>query len=69
MRLIWLLGTYKTISIIILNINHWPVFYLKHDVLATRVCLRLRVDPTQLGLVDRANLCLWTPATLLDTTE
>jgi hypothetical protein len=46
-----------------LNIIHCPVFYLKHDVSDTVFCLRLQVENSQIGPVERANLCLQIPAT------
>jgi hypothetical protein len=50
------------IIITILDIINRPVFHLKHHVSETGFCLRLQVEPTQLGSTDRAILCLWTPA-------
>jgi hypothetical protein len=47
----------------ILDIVHHPVFCLKRDILETGFCLRLQVEPAELGPVDRASLRLWTPAT------
>jgi hypothetical protein len=41
-------------------IHHPPVFYLKHNVWETGFYLRLQVEPTQLGPVDLASLCLQT---------
>jgi hypothetical protein len=35
-----------------------PVFYLKHDVSETGLCLRLHVEPTQVGPIEEARLCL-----------
>jgi hypothetical protein len=40
--------------ITILDINHCPVFYLKHNILKTGFCLQ--VEPTQVGPVARASL-------------
>jgi hypothetical protein len=40
---------YINITIIILDIIHRPVFYLKHDVSETGFGLRLQVEPTQMG--------------------
>jgi hypothetical protein len=37
---------------------HRPVFYLKHDISETGFCLRFQVEPTQLGPVDTASLCV-----------
>jgi hypothetical protein len=45
------------------DIVHRPVSYSKHDVSETGLCLRLQVEPTQVGLIDRASLYLRTPAT------
>jgi hypothetical protein len=53
------LRSYVTIAI--LDNFHHPVFYLKHGVLKTRFCLRLQVEPTQLGPIARASLSLRTP--------
>jgi hypothetical protein len=33
-------------------------FNLNHDVSETGFCLRLQVEPTQVGPIDRTNLCL-----------
>jgi hypothetical protein len=44
------------------DIIHRPVFYLKHKVSDTGVCLRVQVKPTQFGPMHRASLCLRTPA-------
>jgi hypothetical protein len=52
------------INMNILNIIQRPVFNLDHDVSETGFCLRLEVEHTHLGPVDRASLCLRTPATL-----
>jgi hypothetical protein len=35
-----------------MDIIHPPVFYLKHDVSETGVCLRHKVERTQLGPTD-----------------
>jgi hypothetical protein len=35
-----------------------PVFNFKHKVPVTGFCLRLQVESTRLGPVDRAGLCL-----------
>jgi hypothetical protein len=37
--------------------------YLKHDISETGFCLRVQVELTQLDAIDRASLCLRTPAT------
>jgi hypothetical protein len=44
----------------ILGIIHRPVFYLKHDVSETRFCLRLEVEPTRMGRIEIASVCLRT---------
>jgi hypothetical protein len=41
-----------------------PVFYLKHDGSKTGFCLRFQVEPTQLGPMESASLCVRTPATM-----
>jgi hypothetical protein len=41
------------IPVTILDTFHRPVFYLKHDVLETRFCLRLQVEPTHVSAGDR----------------
>jgi hypothetical protein len=38
-------------TITVLDFIHQPVLYLKHDVLETGLCLRLQVEPTEMGLV------------------
>jgi hypothetical protein len=43
------------VTITILDIIHRPFFYLKHDVWETGFCLRLQVERTQLGQIDRAS--------------
>jgi hypothetical protein len=35
-----------------MDINHCPIFYLKHDVSEAGFYLRLQVEPTQLDPVD-----------------
>jgi hypothetical protein len=40
----------RTLSI--LGIIYRPVFYLNHSVAETRFCLRLQVEPTQLGQIQ-----------------
>jgi hypothetical protein len=49
---------YINITIRILDIIHRPVLYLKHDVSETGFCLRLQVEITQVGPIERASLCL-----------
>jgi hypothetical protein len=48
-------------TVTFLDSIHCPIFYLKHDVSETGLCLCLQVEPTQLGQSDRASFCLWTP--------
>jgi hypothetical protein len=36
-------------------------FILERDISETRLCLRLQVEPTQIGPIERAILCLLTP--------
>jgi hypothetical protein len=42
-------------------IYYRPVFYLKHDVSEAAFCLRLQVEPTQVGPTEKGNVCLRTP--------
>jgi hypothetical protein len=49
---------YINITITILDIIHRPVFYLKYDISETGICLRLQVEPTQLGPIDGASFCV-----------
>jgi hypothetical protein len=58
MQSIGLWQWYINVTIIILDIVQRLVIYLKCDVLETGFCLRLQVDPTQLGPIDTASLCL-----------
>jgi hypothetical protein len=51
---------YINIAIAILEISHYSVFYLKHNISVTGFCLRIQVEPTQLDTVDRTSPCLWT---------
>jgi hypothetical protein len=48
---------YINVTITFLDSIHRPVFYLKHDVSEIGFCLRLQVEPTELGQIDRASLC------------
>jgi hypothetical protein len=50
------------INIVFLDIINRPVFYLKHNVSETGFSLRLQVEPTQLGPIDRASPYLRRPA-------
>jgi hypothetical protein len=56
-----------------MDIIRHHVFYLEHNALETGFCLRLQVEPTQLGPIDIASLDLWTRGRdwlkLLDPTE
>jgi hypothetical protein len=45
-----------SITITILDIIHRCVFYLKLDASETAYSLRLQVEPTQMGLIERGNL-------------
>jgi hypothetical protein len=38
-----------------------PVYFSKHNVSDTGICLRLQVKPTQLGPINRASPYLRTP--------
>jgi hypothetical protein len=49
---------YINITITILDIIQSPVFYLKQDVSETGSCIRLHVEPTHMGPIDIASLCL-----------
>jgi hypothetical protein len=51
---------YINITITILDNIQCPASYLKYDFSETAFCLRLQVEPTQLGPVDIASLCLRT---------
>jgi hypothetical protein len=42
-----------------LDIIYRPVFYLNYDVSETLFCLRLQVEPTQMGQIE-SNLCFRT---------
>jgi hypothetical protein len=47
---------YINITITILNVIHQPDFYLKHDVSEVQFCLRLQVESTQVGTIEKASL-------------
>jgi hypothetical protein len=51
-------STTYTTTITILDTIHRHVFYLKHDVSETGFWIRLHVEPTEVGPVDTASLCL-----------
>jgi hypothetical protein len=53
---LWRWYEYINITITILDIIHRPVFYLKYDVPENGFCLRLQVEPTESGPIDRASL-------------
>jgi hypothetical protein len=53
----------NNITITIVDIIHRPAFYLKHDVSDTGFCLRLQVEPTHVGPIDRASVWPRKPAT------
>jgi hypothetical protein len=40
------------------NYHICATFYLKGDILETGICARLQMESTQLGSIDRANVCL-----------
>jgi hypothetical protein len=40
------------------------LFLCKNNVSETEFCLRLQVEPTQMGQIDRASPCLRTPVIL-----
>jgi hypothetical protein len=48
-------------TIAILDIVHRPVTYLKHDISETGFCVRLQVEASKLGLIERDSLCVRTP--------
>jgi hypothetical protein len=48
-------------TITLLDIIYRPVYFSKHNVSETGLCLRLQVKPTQLGPIDRASPHLRTP--------
>jgi hypothetical protein len=52
---------YINITITILNTINRPVFYLKHDVSETGVCLCLQAELAQIGPIERAKN--WYPET------
>jgi hypothetical protein len=54
----FIMTVYLDTTITILNIMRRPVLYLKRIVSETGHCLRLQVEPTYLGLIDRASLFL-----------
>jgi hypothetical protein len=46
----------EDITVIILDIIYLSVSYLKHNVSESGFCLRLQVEPTQMGLIDSYSL-------------
>jgi hypothetical protein len=54
---------YLNTTIIIIGIIQRLVFCLKHEISETGRCLRLQVELTQMGPIERAIPRLWTPAT------
>jgi hypothetical protein len=60
--------TVQDCTITILDIVHRPVFYLKHEVSETGFCLRLPEEPTNLGPIVTASLCMLT-ASQTDTSS
>jgi hypothetical protein len=46
---------YGNITIIILDISHRPVIYLKRYDSETKFCLRYQVEPTRVGSIDRVS--------------
>jgi hypothetical protein len=49
---------YINITTTILDIVYRPIFYVKHDVSKTGFCLHPQVEPTKMGRIERASLCL-----------
>jgi hypothetical protein len=49
---------YITITSTILEFIHRPVFYFKHTASETGFRLRIQLEPTQLGQIEIASLCL-----------
>jgi hypothetical protein len=55
------LGINSGITITILDVINHPVFYLKKNYISkTGFCLHLQVEPTYIGPIERAILCLRT---------
>lgn len=48
-------GSAIAVNIIILDLIHCPTFYLNHIVSETEFCNHLKVEPIQLGPIDRDN--------------
>jgi hypothetical protein len=52
-----------------MDIINRPVFYLKHDISESGVCLRLKVELIQMGPIEKTILCIcsclccWCPET------
>jgi hypothetical protein len=49
-----------TVTVTLLGIIHRPVLYSKHNVSDPGFCPRFQVEATQLSLIDRASVTLWT---------
>jgi hypothetical protein len=49
---------YVNITVMIVDIIHCPVFYLKPDVSKTGIYLHLQVEPTQFGPINIASISL-----------
>lgn len=43
------------LSVVLLYLEHRPLYISKHNVPEVGFCLRLQVEPTQLGSIDRAS--------------
>jgi hypothetical protein len=63
MRELSLVMSNKTDSFLqdLLPFTYCPVLSQKHDVSETAFYLRLQVEPTHMGPLERDSLCLWTP--------
>jgi hypothetical protein len=44
---------FSTLSIVLFLSKNRPVYFSKHNVSGTGLCLRLQVKPTQLGPIDK----------------
>jgi hypothetical protein len=58
---------YINITIAILNSIHRPVFYFKHGVSETGVCLPLQLEPSSLVPIDRDSFYPWRTFRRLDS--
>jgi hypothetical protein len=52
----------ECVTVTIMDVINRHVFYLKQNVAVTGFCLRVQVEPSHEGPVNRAILCLRTPA-------